>query len=116
MRKIKVKFLRYKTVLMAEVIDFPVELRGTCFLTKNEDDYKLSSTSCPDISFDGKTLFLAGTESQYDQLVALCRYATEEAAIDAMNAFIKLIQDYNDTLAEDTFDCTTALLDVKIAQ
>jgi len=101
---------------MAEVIDFPVELRGNGLLTENKDGYALCSTSCPIITIDGKTLFLDGEDAKHDKLVALCRYATEEAAIDAMNAFIKLIEDYNTTLVEDAVSSITATLDVKIAQ
>jgi len=116
MKKIKVKFLRYKTVLMAEVIDFPEELRGNGLLTSNKDGYKVKSMSIPCIDCDGETLFLAGADEEYDQSISFHQYDTEEEAIDAMNAFVKLIEDYNATLAEDTNDCTTVLLDVKITQ
>ncbi len=116
MKKIKVKFLRYKTVLMAEVIDFPTELRGNGLLTGDKDDYRVFSEGYLNFGYSGKTLFLVGRDKEYDQKMAAHQYGTEEEAIDAMNAFVRLIQDYNATLAEDTTDCTTALLDVKITQ
>lgn len=117
MKKIKVKFLRYKTVLMAEVIDFPTELRGKGLLIADKGNYyKVMSMNYPKLDDGGRTLFLDGIDDKYDQMIALYQYRTDDEAIDAMNAFIKLIEDYNATLAEDTTDCTTVLLDVKIAQ
>ena len=115
MKRIKVKFLRYKTVLMAEVIDFPTKLRGNGPLA-SKGCYKVFSEGHPEFGSCGETLFLVGRNGEYDSKIATYRYDTEEEAIDAMNAFIRLIEDYNDTLAEDTADCTTVLLDVRIAQ
>lgn len=94
---IKVKFIQYKNVVIADILEQGKEVVRGNYNRRFTDQYGRSfyidSASFPAVS--GRTLFLRGTDVRKDKEVAAWSYNTKEEAKIAVQAFQTLIDQHN---------------------
>lgn len=104
---LKVNFLNYKTLLIADIIEMPESLRntgGAKVLAINEK-YSVKSISCPAIEESGKTLFLRGSSKDDDWRIPLFNYKTQEDMAKAKYYFEEMIKQINEKYKDDDGVC-----------
>ena len=103
MSKLKVKFLRYKNAVIAEVLEQDESLREIGEI-KSNGRYDIVSLYCPDIAGDGNRLYIRGKDISRDYRVECKRYVDEEKAKEAIKNFTEIINEINAEGEEDKTD------------
>ena len=104
---LKVNFINYKTLLIADIIEMSESLRSTGrgkVLAKNTD-YSIQSISCPAIGSYGKVLFLRGDMKDNDYQIPYYNYETPEDAMKARYIFEELVKEVNEKYKDDDGVC-----------
>lgn len=103
MSKLKVKFLRYKNIVLAEVLEQDEGLRGIGKI-KSKGEYMIVSSNCPSIYKEDAHLYIRGRDKSRDSLVVCEIYTNEEEAKEAIKNFTGLINEINAEGEEDKTD------------
>lgn len=103
MSKLKVKFLRYKNVVLAEVLEQDESLRGIWDLNFNKK-YSICSFDHPAISESGTRLYIRGESKLRDHCITYETYVDEYEAKKAIKNFTELINEINAEDKEDKAD------------
>lgn len=90
--KIKVKFLRYKNIVLMEVLEMPEKYRDMGNII-DDGDYSIASRGNP--SLLNRRCYLRGHFKDYDNYVAFCCYQSEEDAKKAVEKFTEFINEIN---------------------
>lgn len=94
---LKVNFINYKNVLIADIVKMHESLRaaGETKTLANNGKYSIKSINCPAIGMNGKVLFVRGNSKDNDWRVAIHDYETQEDAEKARYNFEKMIKEIN---------------------
>ncbi|MBQ0124740.1 MAG: hypothetical protein KBS59_00255 [Clostridiales bacterium] len=111
MSKLKVKFMRYKNVVLAEILEQSEDLLGKIHeIHDGDDDYLIKSLYLPQIL--KSKLFIRGSDKLYDHNVASYSYSDTGEAIKAIKNFTEIINEINSeeekTLPGEDFEITIA--------
>ena len=103
--KIRVKFLRYKNIVLAEVITLPEKYKDIYLLLRDkETDYQLVMGESPELR--GELFFLCPPNKNMNMSdVATYRYFDENMAKHAVETFTRLIHEVN--VRDEEKDYTT---------
>lgn len=92
----KVNFIRYKNILIAEVLDMPEKYRNVHSETKTiatRGNYTIKSAGFPEVL--GQILYVRGTFKNQDKRVSVYQYLSEDEAIKARSMFEAMIEELN---------------------
>lgn len=92
---LKVKFIRIKNVVTAEILEQGDEIKRGAFSLEQEG-YRMASLDSP--SLGEHTLYLRGEDSQYDSLLSSWSYNSIKDAKAAVQGFSTLIKRHNDSI------------------
>lgn len=100
--KVKVKFMRYKNVVLMEVLEMPKKYRGkdTLIISKRGT---IKSLCVPEIR--NNLLCLRGNITKYDNDCSTYSYSTTTEALKAIKNFSSLIHELNRRDAEPVVEC-----------
>ena len=90
--KIKVKFLRYKNIVLMEVLEMPEKYRDIGTIIE-DGDYTIGSRGNPALA--NRYCYLRGSFKSYDNHVTFCHYQSEEVAKKTVEKFTELINEIN---------------------
>ena len=102
--KIRVKFLRYKNIVLAEVITLPKKYENNYhrLIADDETDYEL--TLGPNFELKGNLFFLSAPNDDIAMdNIAFYRYYDEKIAKRAVEVFSRLIHEINQRDEEKDF-------------
>ena len=99
MNKIKVEFHRTDNFVYGRILEMPEEIRNIDRIIKKES-YALYSSACPQISSEGKSLFLRGFRKAEDSRWFSYEYNSIKEAMGAIIAFEDLIEEWNEKNAD----------------
>ena len=105
---LKVNFLNYKTLLIADIIEMPESLRAIHGFEKalaENEEYSIKSISYPAIGTRGKTLFLRGSSKHNDYQIPTHVYETPKDAAKARYYFEEMIKQINEKYKDDDGVC-----------
>lgn len=105
---LKVNFLNYKTLLIADIIEMPESLRAIHGFEKalaENEEYSIKSISYPAIGTRGKTLFLRGSSKHNDYQIPTHVYETQEDMAKAKYYFEEMIKQINEKYKDDDGIC-----------
>ena len=111
--KVKVKFLRYKNVVLMEVLEMPENYRAKGELIASEWT-SIHSIGMPDIR--GSVLYLRGNMTECDNAVHTWTYKTTADALKAIKNFSELIHKLNEGDAETTEPTSDDEFEITIAE
>ena len=111
--KVKVKFMRYKNVVLMEVLEMPENYRGKDELIASEWT-SIHSVGRPDIR--GSVLYLRGNMTEFDNVVCTQTYRTMADALEAIKKFSELIHKLNERDAETTEPTSDGEFEITIAE
>lgn len=112
-KKVKVKFLRYKNVVLMEVLEMPEGYRGKGELIDSELA-SIYSGAVPDIG--DSILCLRGDTTEGDNKVCIQTYITTTAACVAIKNFSDLIHKLNERDAEKPEKTSDGEFEITIAE
>lgn len=113
--KVKVKFMRYKNVVLMEVLEMPDKYRGKGYLTTSVDSkYVIRSIHAPQIR--ERVLYLRGDFKEWDNNVSTCVYNTTYDALESIKCFSDLIRELNKQNAETTEATNDGEFEITIAE
>lgn len=92
---LKCKFIRYKNVVLYEVLEQDEDIRGKRLIYKDKNGVKIYSEGSPEICTS--ELYIRGTRKDRDYSVNTLRFDSEEDASQAISNFSEAIQNYNKT-------------------
>lgn len=93
---LKVSFIRYKNILIAEVLDMPEKYRSVHSETKTiatRGNYTIKSADYPEVR--GQIFYVRGTIKSQDKRVSAYQYLSEDKAIEARLMFEAMIEELN---------------------
>lgn len=103
MEKLKIKFIRYKNIILMEVLSQPEGIRGMGVVYKNEE-FIINSQSIPaistgdDCSREEHQLWIRGINDSEDNDIEVASFTTNKDALDYINKAKRAIREYNNTL------------------
>lgn len=103
MEKLKVKFIRYKNVILMEILNQPEDVRGAGVVYKNEEFiiYSLSTPAIAhrdDFESEEHRLWIKGINDNENNDIVVQDFTAEEDALDYINKAKRAIREYNNTL------------------
>lgn len=100
---LKVNFINYKTLLIADIVEMSESLRntGTAKVLANNEKYSIESICHPAIGANGKKLFVRGRSKYHDQEIPVYAYETTEDAVKARYNFEELVKEINEKYKDE---------------
>ena len=111
--KVKVKFMRYKNVVLMEVLEMPEKYRRKGELSASELA-SIHSVNVPDIG--DSVLYLRGDMTEGGNKVCIQTYITTTAACVAIKIFSDLIYELNERDAEKPEKTSDGEFEITIAE
>lgn len=113
--KVKVKFMRYKNIVLMEVLEMPEKYRGKGELIASLDE-KVTIRSLHHPHIRDSVLFLRGDLIAHDDDCDVCVYNTPEDALEGIKKFSNLIHELNERDAETTEPTSDGEVEITIAE
>lgn len=111
--KVKVKFMRYKNVVLMEVLKMPEKYRGKGVLIGVEG-FAIESCSAPGLN--SCKLYLRGEHEEYDELCDSMVFNSEKQAINHIKKFSDLIHKLNERDAKKPEKTSDGEFEITIAE
>ena len=111
--KVKVKFMRYKNIVLMEVLEMPEKYREKDELIASEGA-SIQSVYSPDIR--ESVLYLRGNKTECDNNVSAWTYDTTADALKFINKFSDLIHELNKRDGETTEPTSDGEFEITIAE
>lgn len=101
---LKVNFINYKTLLIADIVEMSENLRTANGFEKvlaENKTYSIKSICHPAIGANGKKLFVRGGSKRQDQEIPVYTYETTEDAVKARYNFEELVKEINEKYKDE---------------
>lgn len=111
--KVKVKFMRYKNVVIMEVLEMPEKYRGKGKLI-DSGRISIKSVDAPEIT--DFILYLRGDTTEFDNNCCVYAYNTTADARKAVKRFSSLIHELNERDAKTTEPTADGEFEIAMAE